>query len=311
MPDWFRRRLAPEREARNAAIPAGVATKCEKCGELLVTRDFERDLKVCARCGHHHKLTADERIAITADSGSFCERDAHLIADDHLQFPDYAAKLEKSQQTTQRNDGLVWGTAAIAGHACVLALVDFRFIGGTMGSVFGEKFVRASEHATQHKLPVVVFCASGGARMQEGLLALMQMAKTGMAVAQLAEAKVPYVVVMTDPTTGGALASFASLGDVTLAESHAYIAFAGARVAQQAQTHKPPGNYQSAEFQQEHGMIDRVVPRKEMQATLARLIALLGSGTDRDEAGAPSESPISVPATPPKTPALRNGKSVS
>jgi len=286
MPDWFRRRPssppagedAEQRRGRHAAtsaaVPAGLFVKCDKCGHLLPTKEFERDLRVCARCGHHHKLTADERIAAIADADSFRELNAHLRSEDALAFPDYAAKLEKGEQASGRKDGLVTGTARIGGYGCVLGVVDFRFMGGSMGSVFGEKFVRAAEHALARKLPFVVFCASGGARMQEGLLGLMQMAKTSAAVARLCEAGVPYLVVLTDPTTGGAFASFASLGDVILAEPGAHLAFAGARVAQQAaQTHKPPANYQTSEFQEERGMVDRVVPRKELPATLTRVLA--------------------------------------
>ena len=308
MPDWFRRRHAPPGEVNGpqttnvADVPAGVFTKCDKCGRILYTKDFERDLKVCARCGHHHKLSADERIAHVADPDSFREMDATLSSVDPLGFPDYAAKAEKGVAVTGRSDGLVTGTAQIGGSACVLGVVDFRFIGGSMGSVFGEKFARAAEHALEKKIPFVVFCASGGARMQEGLLGLMQMAKTSAAVAQLAEAGVPYISVLTDPTTGGAFASFASLGDIILAEPEAYVAFAGARVAQQAQTHKPPANYQTSEFQQEHGMVDRVVPRKELQMTLARVLTFFG---------APQSLPLEAAngdAAEQTKPAGRNGK---
>lgn len=284
MPDWFRRRSPqPKDEGSAPAIPAGAFTKCDKCGQILYAKDFERELKVCIRCGHHHKLTADERIAFTADPDSFVERDHDLAALDPLCFPEYAARAEKSRQTSGRNDGLVTGAAKIAGYPCILAAVDFRYIGGSMGSVFGEKFVRAAEEAIARKTPFVLFCASGGARMQEGLFGLMQMAKTSAAVAQLAETKTPYLVILTDPTTGGAFASFASLGDIIVAEPGAYVAFAGTRVAQQAQTHKPPANYQTAEFQQEHGMIDRVVPRKEMRDTLARMLAFFSGDAPPDD----------------------------
>ena len=308
MPDWFRRRHAPSGVQNGsqttgvADVPAGVFTKCEKCAHILYTKDFERDLKVCARCGHHHKLSADERIAHIADPGSFRESDAQISSVDPLGFPDYAAKAEKGVKVSGRQDALVTGTAQIGGYGCVLGVVDFRFIGGSMGSVFGEKFVRAAEQALDKKLPYVVFCASGGARMQEGLLGLMQMAKTSAAVAQLAEAGVPYISVLTDPTTGGAFASFASLGDIILAEPQAYVAFAGTRVAQQAQTHKPPTNYQTSEFQMEHGMVDRVVARKELQTTLARALMFFGAPQSSVEEAANDET-----ADSPKT-SGRNGK---
>ena len=311
MPDWFRRRhasapptpvpAAPGSAGDDAAaspaaaVPHGLFIKCEKCGHLMPTKDFERDLRVCGRCGHHHKLSADERIAATVDQNSFVEMDAGLSPADPLGFPDYAAKIEKGQKSSGRNDALVTGTARIGGHGCVLAVADFAFMGGSMGSVFGEKFVRAADRALASKQPLICFCASGGARMQEGLFGLMQMAKTSAAVAQLAEAGVAYVVVLTNPTTGGALASFASLGDVILAEPGAMVAFAGARVASQAQTHKPPANYQTSEFQQEHGMVDRVAPRKELPAALARVLAFF-----------PSEQP--APDAPELAAAAGNGR---
>jgi acetyl-CoA carboxylase carboxyl transferase subunit beta len=299
MPDWFRRRAAikttengqdgtttpPTPPASAAtAVPEGAFTKCVKCGAILYSKDFERDLKVCSKCGHHHRLTAGERIDWTVDEDSFAERDAELVAIDPLQFPDYADKMAKGRKTSGRADALVIGTATIGGNPCVLAVADFAFMGGSMGSVFGEKFARAADLAMAKRLPMVIFCASGGARMQEGLFGLMQMAKTSMSVAQMGEEGIPYVVVLTDPTTGGAFASFASLGDVIYAEPGAYVAFAGTRVAQQAQTQKPPANYQTAEFQEEHGMLDRIVARKEMQTTLARTLGFFGlKGDDTDE----------------------------
>lgn len=308
MPDWFRRRSAAANTSPNTlpgangalgnddprpslseAVPHGLFTKCEKCGHLLATKDFERDLKVCARCGHHHRLGADERIAAIVDPDTWAERDADLAAADPLGFPDYGEKIEKGRRASGRNDALVTGDAHIGGHACVLGVADFAFMGGSMGSVFGEKFVRAAERALERQQPFVVFCASGGARMQEGLFGLMQMAKTSAAVARLAQAGVPYVVMLTSPTTGGALASFASLGDVILAEPGATVAFAGARVASQAQTHKPPANYQTSEFQMEHGMVDRVTPRKELPTTLARVLAFFApAGNEQADDAAPA-----------------------
>lgn len=286
MPDWFRRRKGDNKQgsgenppdvppSASSVIPEGIMTNCAKCKAILITKDFLRDFKVCPKCGYHHRLTAEERIEWTVDEGSFVERDVDFFADDPLGFPEYAAKLELGKNTG-RNDGLVTGTATISGNPCALGVADFGWgrLAGTMGSVFGEKFVRLADHAIEKRIPMVLFCASGGARMQEGLLGLMQMAKTSAAVAQLAEARVAYIVVLTDPTTGGALASYASLGDVIFAEPGAYVAFAGTRVAQQAnQQQKPPPNYQTAEFQEEHGMLDRIVPRKEMPLTLARTLA--------------------------------------
>ena len=288
MADWFRRR--PREGAGNAnvpptsataadAVPEGTATKCAKCGAILITKNFERDLKVCSKCGHHHRLTADERIEWTVDEGSFVEFGNDILAQDPLRFPEYDKKLALGNADPQgRNDGLVTGMASMGGHRCVLGVVDFFYarLAGTMGSVFGEKFVRAADKAIAERLPLVLFCASGGARMQEGLLGLMQMAKTSASVAQMAEAGIPYICVLTDPTIGGALASYASLGDVIFAEPGANVALAGTRVAQQAQTQKPPANYQTSEFQLEHGFIDRIVARKEMAITLSRTLSFFG-----------------------------------
>jgi acetyl-CoA carboxylase carboxyl transferase subunit beta len=287
MPDWFRRRSDKQSNGEEAntpvnsakAIPEGAFTKCAKCGTILYSKDFLRDLKVCSKCGYHHRLTAEERIAFTVDENSFVERDRMFFADDPLNFPDYATKLEQGGKTG-RNDGLVTGTARINGNLCAIGIADFGWgrLAGTMGSVMGEKFVRLADFAIEKHLPVVLFAASGGARMQEGLLGLMQMAKTSAAIQQLAEAKIPYIVILTDPTTGGALASFASLGDVIYAEPGATVAFAGDRVAQQAQTHKPPANYKTAEFYFDHGLVDKIVSRKDLPSILGRTLSFFARG---------------------------------
>jgi len=279
MPDWFRRPAAE--------VPEGAFVKCTACGAILVAKDFERDLKVCAKCGHHSPLSADERIACTADPGSFVEFGNDFQATDPLAFPGYAAKLEAGL-STGRNDGLVTGAATVGGRPCVLAVSDFHWarLAGTMGSVFGEKFCRAADRALADRSALVTFCASGGARMQEGLFSLMQMAKTSLAVAQLADANIPYIVVLTHPSTGGAVASYASLGDVIFAEPGATVALSGERVAAQAQTHKVPANYRTAEFAWEHGMIDRVVSRRDMAPMIARALAFLqptGAASASDE----------------------------
>jgi acetyl-CoA carboxylase carboxyl transferase subunit beta len=317
MPDWFRRRNKTAQQtsglqedgnqtsslppSASAAIPEGSFTKCAKCAAILYVKDFERDLKVCPKCGHHHRLSADERIAYTADEGTFVEFGNDFVSEDPLQFPEYAAKLELGLEHPKgRYDGLVTGYAHIGGSACVLGIVDFGYarLAGTMGSVFGEKFVRAADRAIAENLPFVCYCASGGARMQEGLFGLMQMAKTSAAVAQLAESRVPYVVVLTDPTTGGAFASFASLGDVIFAEPGAYVAFAGQRVAQQAQSAKPPPNYQTAEYQWEHGMVDRIVPRKELPLVLGRTLRFFGVGGAESETVFEETADVRLPETP-------------
>lgn len=273
----LRRQASPTTPA--SPVPEGAFTQCEKCRAILYNKDFERDLKVCSKCGHHHKLNADERVLMLVDEGSFTEFDADSIhGSDFLAFPGYAEKLELGK-SSGRNDGLVTGTATINTRPCVLAISDFSWgrLAGTMGSVFGEKFCRAADRAIADKSALITFCASGGARMQEGLTSLMQMAKTSLAVAQLAEAKVPYIVVLTNPSTGGAVASYASLGDVIFAEPGATVGLSGERVAAQAQTHKVPANYRTAEFALEHGMLDKIVHRRDLTATLAKTLAFLGS----------------------------------
>ncbi len=278
---WFRRKSkfssAPPPETA-AQVPEGVAVKCVKCGEILFTKDFEKNLKVCPHCGFHHKLSAVDRIAYTVDEDSWTELHQNLRSLDPLHFPDYQAKLDKLTKATGMNDGVHIGLAAIGGNPLVLGVTDFSFIGGSMGSVAGEKIVRAIEEGIARRLPVVLFTASGGARMHEGLLSLMQMAKTSAAVARLSEAKLPLVIVMTDATMAGVLASYASLGDVHLAEPGALIGFAGARVVAQAMVQKPPENYQTAEWQLEHGQIDAVVARRDMPQALATLLGLMTGG---------------------------------
>ena len=277
---WFRRRSkfppAPAAESA-AAVPEGVATKCAHCHQILFTKDFEKNLKVCPQCGFHHKLTAAERIAYTVDEGSWQALFENLRATDPLCFPEYEAKLARAVAATGAQDSFQAGLAQINGLPLVLGVADFYFMAGSMGSVHGEKVARALEEGVARRLPVVIFTATGGgARMHEGLLSLMQMAKTSAAAARLAAAHLPYIVVMTDATMAGVLASYASLGDILLAEPGASIGFAGARVSAQASTQKPPADYQTAEWQLAHGQIDQVVPRRDLPATLAGLLTLMG-----------------------------------
>lgn len=281
---WFRRKskFPPAPAAKSAAaVPEGVATKCVQCHQILFTKDFEKNLKVCPHCGFHHKLTAPERIAYTVDEDSWQPLHESLRSIDPLGFKDYAGKLQQLEETTGLADGMQIGVAAIQGLPLVLGVSDFRFIGGSMGSVAGEKVVRAMEEGVARRLPVVLFPASGGARMHEGLLSLMQMAKTSAAAARLAEAHLPYIVVMTDPTMAGVLASYASLGDLLLAEPGATIGFAGARVAAQASAQKPPADYQTSEWQMSHGQLDQVVARRDLPQTLATLLRLLCQRPDK------------------------------
>ena len=250
--------------------------QCANCKKALFKREFEQNLSVCQHCGHHHRLTASRRIEITFDEGSFEPMDQSLASVDPLQFPEYRDKLDQAIERCGRNDGMVVGQARLDGLPVQVAVSDFHFMGGSMGCVAGELVTRTLERAAERGEAAIVFCASGGARMQEGLLSLMQMAKTTAAVERCREAGVPFIAVFTDPTMAGVLASYASVADVILAEPKALIGFAGARVSKQAQVVKAPDDFQTAEFCLRAGMIDRIVPRREMRGTLAHLVRLLG-----------------------------------
>lgn len=267
---WFRRRS--QASAKADQVPEGLWTKCPACGAILFAPDLEKNLRVCGKCGHHYRLGWQERLEITADEGSFQELNPGLRSVDSLTFPDYEQKLAKGRASTGLEDGFITGTAAIAGQETVLGIADFSFMGGSMGALAGEKITRAVEHAIEARMPVVLFTASGGARMQEGLLSLMQMARTSAACARMKDAGTPYVVVFTDPTMAGVHASYASIGDVIISEPGALVGFAGQRVAAQAQVTKVPDNFQRAEFQIEHGMVDMIVPRRDMRDTLAKIL---------------------------------------
>ncbi len=278
---WFGRR------ARNTgameSVPEGIATKCNKCAAILFARDFERNLKVCTKCGHHHRLNARERLDITVDENSFEEMDGGVASKDPLKFPGYAEKLANSRAATGLTDAIVTGIGQIDGRRAVLGVSDFGFVGGSMGCAVGEKIARAIETAIEQRLPVIMFTASGGARMHEGLLALMQMAKTSAAAAGLDKARLPYIVVLTDPTTGGVFASYATLGDIILAEPGATIGFAGRRVGNQDVGVRLPDNFQTSEFQWEHGMVDRIVPRRELKPALSAVLGFFEEANVRAE----------------------------
>jgi acetyl-CoA carboxylase carboxyl transferase subunit beta len=255
-----------------------LALKCPKCKEMLVGRDWEKNQKVCSRCSYHFKLTAYERIELLADADSFVEVDSDIISVDPLKFVSrsqaYATKLKEESENVGLNEAVVIGHATIEESPVVLAVMDFRFIGGSMGSAVGEKITRAIELGIEKNIPVMIASTSGGARMQEGLYSLMQMAKTSAALAKLAEARLPYFSLLTDPTTGGVTASFAMLGDVTLAEPGALICFAGPRVIEGFMHVKLPEGAVTSEFVLQHGMIDAIVHRRDLRQTLARLLRL-------------------------------------
>ncbi len=261
--------------SRAQSAPSDAFIQCTNCRKTLFKREFEQNLHVCPHCSHHHRLTAYQRIEITFDENSFKEIDAQLVSKDTLAFPDYADKLGQAVAKSGRNDGMVSGVALLGGREVAVAVSDFTFMGGSMGSVAGEKVSRTLERAADRQLPAIIFCASGGARMQEGLLSLMQMAKTCGAVSRIREARVPYIAVFTDPTMAGVLASYASVADVILAEPKALVGFAGARVSKQAQVTKAPDDFQTAEAALRSGMIDRIVPRREMRDTLENLVSML------------------------------------
>ena len=281
----FRRDKTPSVPAdpRARDVPTDLWVRCEQCEDLVYARDFERALSVCPRCGHHARLSARARVAQLADEGSFGEEDAELRPADPLEFVSLGQAYRDKLAETQRRTGLI--EAALAGRVRIdgvearLVALDFAFMGASMGAVVGEKVARAAERSAQDGRPLVTVSASGGARMHEGIYSLMQMAKTAAALARLGEARVPYLSVLTDPTTGGVTASFAGLGDVLLAEPGALIGFAGPRVIEQITKQKLPPDAQRAEFLLEHGLIDLVVHRRDLKRTLARLAALYAGRT--------------------------------
>lgn len=263
-----------EGERPKREIPEGLMSKCNKCGTIQYSKELEKNLKVCPSCGYHMRLNAMERIAMTLDPDGFIEFDSEMASVDPLQFPGYASKLEQQQAKTGQVEAVITGQGTIGGHPVIVAVMNFEFFTGSMGSVVGEKITRAVEEATEKKLPMLIFSTSGGARMQESILSLMQMAKTSAALARFGEAGGLYISIITDPTTGGVSASFASLGDIIIAEPGAVFGFAGRIVIEQTIRQKLPDDFQTAEFNLQHGQLDLVVHRKEMRSTLTRLLDL-------------------------------------
>lgn len=255
-------------------VPAGLMTKCEKCGQIYYRKEMEKNLFVCLNCDHHHHVRAWNRIDSLFDEGSFEEWDAHLLTNNPLDFPDYLEKVEADKEKTKLNEAVVTGKGTINGYATAFAVMDSRFRMGSMGSVVGEKITRAIENARELQLPFIIFTASGGARMQEGVLSLMQMAKTSLAIQRFSAAGGLMISVMTHPTTGGVTASFASLGDYNFAEPGALIGFAGRRVIEQTTREKLPSDFQTAEFLLKHGQLDKIIHRHKMKETLTLLLKL-------------------------------------
>jgi len=253
-------------------------TRCPSCKDIAFRKEVERNLNVCLKCDYHFRLTVEQRLSITADRASWRELFAEQAVEDPLDFTDtkpYRERLAQARLSSGRNDAVVTGVCSIEKQRVALAVMDFNFMGGSMGTVVGEKLARLCDHALARRIPAVIFSASGGARMQEGILSLMQMAKVSAAIALMRDAGVPYLSVMCDPTTGGVAASFAMLGDLNLAEPGALIGFAGRRVIEQTTNQQLPSDFQSAEFLLAHGMLDAIVPRLQMRPTLARLLRIL------------------------------------
>ncbi len=261
-------------EGAKPIIPTGMWSKCQGCATIVYADDLEAHFWVCPKCGHHFRLPSDKRIAMIADEGTFVEFGKEIAGSNPLDFPGYEQKLEKARKATDMNDALITGHAEISGHKCILCVMDSRFMMGSMGAAVGDKMTAAVERATKERLPLLVFTASGGARMQEGMVSLMQMAKVSAALARMSDAGLLYLVVLTDPTTGGVTASFAMLGDITLAEPKALVGFAGKRVIEQTIRQKLPEGFQSAEFLLEKGFVDKIVPREQMKETLSTILAL-------------------------------------
>lgn len=255
--------------------PEGLWTKCKNCEEIIYNKELDENFKVCPKCGYYFRLSARERIALLLEPKSFREYDKNLLSTNPLSFranQSYQEKIVEEQKKTALKEAVVTGEGLIGEHQVVCGVLDFEFLGGSMGSVVGEKVTRAIEKAIKKKLPLIIVSASGGARMQEGVLSLMQMGKTASALAKFSEKSLPFISILTDPTTGGVAASFAFLGDIILAEPKALIGFAGPRVIEQTIRQPLPEGFQQAEFLLKHGMIDLIVERKETKKILVRLL---------------------------------------
>ena len=277
---WLRKIISGPGPESRRQVPDGVWLKCAGCGEILYRQALERQLWVCGRCGAHFRISADQYIEILCDEGSFAALFADIRPRDPLKFRDaggkYTEKLKRAQGDDPSREAVIAGRARIEEIPFALAVMDFSFMGGSMGSVAGERIARLTRLARGEELPLVIISCSGGARMHEGILSLMQMAKTCAELARLAEAGLPFISILTDPTTGGVSASFATLGDVQIAEPNALIGFAGPRVIRETIRQELPPGFQRAEFLMEHGFIDAVVPRPRLRATLVRLLRHFG-----------------------------------
>jgi len=277
---WFKKSKAPisaQLESKKVQMPEGLWTKCKNCEEIIYSKEIERNLNVCPKCDYHFRISARERISLVIDEGTFVETDPGMTSVDFLKFKDskkYSDRLKAALKKSGGGDAVVTGSGLMNGQEVVVAVFDFGFLGGSMGSVVGEKITRAIELGLEKKAPVLVFSSSGGARMQESIMSLMQMAKSSAALAKLKKAGIPFISVLTDPTTGGVTASFAMLGDLNIAEPKALIGFAGPRVIEQTIRQKLPEGFQRSEYLLEHGMVDMIISRKEMKARLSQALRI-------------------------------------
>jgi len=292
---WFKKARKPIAPAKDKAsrVPEGLWVKCPGCSQIIYNKDLAANLNVCPKCAHHFRVGATERLRMLFDDGVWVEHDRDLFSTDPLQFSDtkpYKSRLTEMMETTGLRDAVIIGSGRIDGIETIVGAMEYSFIGGSMGVVVGEKIARAIEHALDRRLPVVIVCCSGGARMMEGALSLMQMAKVCGALARFDRARLPYVAVLTDPTTGGVTASFAMLGDLNIAEPKALIGFAGPRVIEQTIRQKLPEGFQRSEFLLEKGMVDLVVDRRDMKTVIAKALRFMGAA--RTEPAAP----VPVPA---------------
>ena len=272
---WFKKKDHRKAEEK---LREELWSRCKACNEIIYKKELERNLDVCPKCGYHFPIPARKRLSLTVDEGTFEEMDSDISPKDPLQFKDkkrYIDRVREAQETTGLRDAFIYGWGKIEDQPALIGVFDFFFLGGSLGSVAGEKITRMVERAREMRCGVVIFCASGGARMQEGILSLMQMAKTSAALSLLRKERLPYISVLTDPTTGGVTASFGMLGDVIIAEPGALIGFAGTRVIKETIKEELPPGFQRAEYLLEHGMIDMVVERRRMKEVLGKLLDLL------------------------------------
>ncbi len=287
---WFRKVREPKepRERRASKVPEGLWVKCEKCRQILYNKELARNFKICPKCGYHFRLSASERLRMLFDDETYEELEGELRSTDPLRFRDtkrYRDRLKEGEESIGTSDAIVIGSGTIDGIPVLIGAMDFFFLGGSMGSVVGEKVTRAAERALSERRPLIIVSTSGGARMQEGILSLMQMGKISAALGRLAAGAIPFISVMADPTTGGVTASYAMLGDLNIAEPGALIGFAGPRVIEQTIRQTLPEGFQRSEFLLEHGFLDFVVERSEMKTVLARCLRLFWDGSGRAEGG--------------------------